>query len=56
MTRHGNISVLCKRDEALVLHDQNQTLAVSKEKGGLYVPNMRVRNPRFKGPFGRPVR
>ena len=55
MTRHGNISVLCKREEALVLNEQNETLAVFKKKGGLYVANMRVRNPRFKAPFGRPA-
>ena len=55
VTRRGNISVLCKRDEPLVLDDHNQTLAVFKKKGGLYVANMRVRNPRFEGPFGRPA-
>ena len=56
MTRHGNISVLCKREEALVLNERNETVAVFKKKGGLYVANMRVRNPRFKAPFGRPAR
>ena len=47
MARHCNISVLCKRDEALVLNDQNETLAVFKEKGGLCVANMRVGHPMF---------
>ena len=56
MIRHGTISVLCKREEALVLNEQNETVAVFKKKGGLYVANMRVRNPRFKAPFGRPAR
>ena len=56
MTRHGNISVLCKREEALVLNERNEIVAVFKKKGGLYVANMRVRNPRFKAPFGRPAR
>ena len=56
MSRHGTISVLCKREEALVLNEQNETVAVFKKKGGLYVANMPVRNPRFKAPFGRPAR
>ena len=56
MTRHGTISVLCKREEALVLNEKNETVAIFKKKGGLYVANMRVRNPRFKAPFGRPAR
>ena len=55
MTRHGDISMLCTRGEALVLDEQNQTLGVFKKKGGLYVANMRVRNPKFNGPFGRPA-
>ena len=33
MARHGDISWVCKRNEALVLDDQNQTLAVIKKKG-----------------------
>ena len=55
-TRHGDISEFRKRDEALVMDDQNQTLAVFKKKGGLYVANMRLRNQCFKRPFGKSAR
>ena len=56
MTKNGDISVVCKRDEAVVLNAQNQQLAVFKRKGGLYVADMKIRNPRFKPPFGGPAR
>ena len=55
MIESGKISVLCKRDEALVLDESNNVLARVTRKGGLYTASMRVRNPRFK-PFVRPGR
>ena len=39
--------VLCKNGEALVIDQHQQFLAVGKLKGGFYVANMKVRNPRF---------
>ena len=56
MTMNGDIMVVCKRDEAVVLNAQNQPLAVFKKKDGLYVADLKVRNPRFKVPFGGPAR
>ena len=56
MTRNGDIFVICKKDEALVMNQQQQVLAVFKRKGGLYVANMKVRNPKYRPPFGGPVR
>ena len=56
MTRNGDIFVVCKKDEALVMNQQQQVLAVFKRKGGLYVANMKVRNPKYKPPFGGPAR
>ena len=56
MTRNGDISVLCKKDVVLVMNQHQQVLAVFKRKGGFYVANMNVRNPRYKPPFGGPVR
>ena len=52
MTKSGNVVVVCKKDEAVILNQQHEVLAVFKQKGGLYVADMRVRNPRFKPPFG----
>jgi len=55
MTESGKISVLCKKDEALVLGENNKVLAKFTRRGGLYTAIMRVRNPRFQ-PFPRPGR
>ena len=56
MTKNGDITVVCKRDEAVILSADHQVLAVFKRKGGLYVADMKVRNPMFKQPFGGPAR
>ena len=56
MTKHGDITVVCRRDEAEVHGADQQVLVVFKQKGGLYVADMKVRNPKFKPPFGGPVR
>ena len=56
MTKNGDITVVCKRDEAVVLGADQQVLAVFNRKGGLCVADMKVRNPIFKPPFGGPVR
>ena len=56
MVKNGDILVFCKRDKAVVLNAQNQPLAVFKRKGGFYVADMKVRNPKFKPPFGGPAR
>ena len=50
MTRNGDISVLCKEDEALVMNQHQQVLAVFSRKGGFHVANMKVRNYLFGGP------
>ena len=51
MTKNGDISVLCKKDEALVLDAHDRILVVFQRKGGLYVAKMKVRNPKYKAPF-----
>jgi hypothetical protein len=51
----GKISVLSKKDEALVLDEPNKVLARFTRKGGRYTAIMRVRNPRFQL-FARPGR
>ena len=56
MIKNGDISVLCKKDEAQVLDAQNRVLAVFQRKGGLDVAKMKVRNPKYKAPFGRQAR
>ena len=56
MTKNGDITVVCKRDEAVVLGADQQVLAVFKRKGCLYLADMKVRNPMFKPHFGGPVR
>ena len=56
MTKKGDITVVCKRDEAVILSADHQVLALFKRKGGFYVADMKVRNPRFKPPFGGPAR
>ena len=52
MTEGGDMHVLCKKDEALVLDIHNRVVARFARKGGLYVALMRVKNPRWK-PFQR---
>ena len=56
MTKSGKIMVVCKKDEAVILNLDHEVLAVFKQRGGFYVADMRVRNPRFKPPFGGPAR
>ena len=56
MTKNGDITVVCKKDEAVILSADHQVLALFKRKGGLYVADMKVRNPKFKPPFGGPAR
>ena len=56
MTKNGQVVVVCKKDEAVIFNLQHEVLAVFKQKGGFYVADMKVRNPRFKQPFGGPVR
>ena len=56
MTKSGNVVVVCKKDEAVILNQQHEVLTVFKQKGGLYVGDISVRNPRFKSPFGGPAR
>ena len=56
MIKNGDINVVCKKDEAVILSADHQVLALFKPKGGLYVSDMKVRNPKFKPPFGGPAR
>ena len=55
MTKSGEIIVVCKKNEAVV-NLQHEVLIVLKQKGGFYVADIKVRNPRFKQPFGGPAR
>ena len=55
MTESGKITVLCKKEEALVLDENQKTLARFTRNGGLYTCVMQVRNPRSQ-PFARPAR
>ena len=55
MTENGKLSVLCKKDVALILDENQNTLATFHRQGGLYVAMMKVKNPRFT-PFARPGR
>ena len=48
MTESGELSVVCKKDAALVMDAQGKTIATFNRKGGLYVSIMKYRNPRFK--------
>lgn len=52
INKNRDMSVVCKRDEAVVLNAQDQPLAVFNRKGGFYVADMKVLKPRFKPPFG----
>ena len=56
MTKSGEAVVVCKKDEAVVFNMQHEVLVVFKQKGGFYVADMKVRNPKFKPPFGGPAR
>ena len=56
MTRNGNVQVLFKQDEALVKDNQGRLLAVFRKKGGLYVANTKVKNQKYRLPFGGPAR
>ena len=56
MTKNGKVVVVCKTDEAVIFNLQHEVLAVFKQKGGVYVADMKVRNPRFRPPFGGPAR
>ena len=55
MTASGELNVLCKKDEALVLNKQGKVVARFGRNGGLYTCMMKVKNPRFQ-PFARPAR
>ena len=48
MTEGGAISVLCKKDVALILDGKGKTVATFHRKGGLYVCMMKYRNPKYK--------
>ena len=55
MTESGKLSVVCKKDVAMILDENQKVLATFNRSGGFYVATMRVRNPRFQ-PFTRPGR
>ena len=48
MTESGEITVLCKKDVALILDGQGKTVATFAKKGGLYICMMKYKNPKFK--------
>ena len=54
MTERGDLHVLCKKDEALILDKDNRTVARFVRKGVLYTSVMKVKNPRWR-PFHRPA-
>ena len=56
MTRNGKVVILCKKDDAVILNLQLEVLAVFKQKGGFYVADTKIRNPKYKLPFGGPAR
>ena len=55
MTESGKLSVLCKKDVAVILDEKQKVLATFHRSGGLYVATMKIRNPRFQL-FTRPGR
>ena len=55
MTESGNISVICRKEEAQIVDKNGKPIATFKRSGGLYTALMRVKNPRFQ-PFARPAR
>ncbi len=56
MTESGELTVLCKREEALILNSKGKTVARFPKKNGLYVCMMKYKNPRYQRPedFVRP--
>ena len=56
MTTNGKFVIVCKKDEAVILNLQHEVLAVFKQKGCFYAVNTKVRNPKYKSPFGGPAR
>ena len=56
MTKSGEVMVVCKKNEAVVFNMQHEVLVVFEQKGGFYVADMKVRNPRLKPSFGGPAR
>ena len=54
MAEGGEITVLCKKDVALILDGQGKTVAAFDRKGGLYTCMMKYRNPKFKRAEGLP--
>ena len=54
MTEKGELQILCRKDEALVLDIKKKQVAKFARKGWLYVAVMKVRNPRFSH-FPRPA-
>ena len=55
MTESGKLSVVCRKDNAVILDEHQKVVATFHRSGGLYVAKMKVRNPRFQ-PFARPGR
>ena len=55
LTDSGQLHVVCKKEEALVIDSHQKVIAIFKRSGGLYTAKMKVRNPRFQ-PFHRPAR
>ena len=55
MTRNGNLQFLFEQDEALLTDDQGRFLAVFTQNGSFYAANMKVKNPKFRLPFGGPA-
>jgi hypothetical protein len=56
MTESGDLTVLCKKDEALILDAKGKTVAAFPKRGGLYICMMKYKNPRYQSPedFPRP--
>ena len=52
MTKSCEILVVCKKNEAVVVNLQHEVLVVFNQKGGPYVADMKVCNPKFKPLFG----
>ncbi|MBV60664.1 MAG: hypothetical protein CMH65_05125 [Nevskiales bacterium] len=48
MTEGGEVTVLCKKDVALVLDGDGKTVATFDRKGGLYTCMMKCKNPKFE--------
>ena len=50
----GDVDVLCKQHEALIVDTKGKVCARFEEKNGLYVTTVNVKNPRRQG-FHRPA-